>query len=907
MPKQFLSFLKYLETILLLSAIITMFIFLYRNLPIMSMWAFSDLLAFNHITEIHSFSSSWNSQFLGYRQETLTRASVLLLELFIRNDVISQKVYFLSILPLSVVTMYVFVRRYFKSYLSRIFSSALYAINPITIGEFVNGSVWMIIYALFPLMLHLLLKIYETDTIKNILIYGLCASILIGLSVGPIWILLWTFSPVPFVMLSNFPYFRKQKLKLYFKKSILILVFILIGFTLLLPTLYFVIFIQPFAFRPQSTASYFKDIEYCYSKATPLRLLMLAGNAGSPMDLLGYNNFTWWTISGMVIPIISFIPLINLKNSKHFFDLMLCSITCLIILFIFLTYGEITYPLFSIFTFLFSSRNPKYLMYSLSFCISFLFGRGLDVLFNLIKKAKSMDKKVKNLTFFLTLILVSISLIIYMYPTWNGDMGLGKRRNPYVVPQSYYEIASIIKERNSENDFHRVLWLPYTYQTQTRIVNTIQHFGAKLGQDVLNFSTVDFVEDFFRRIEYNNLENFSMITALFNIKYIVIDKTQNSTEPINVYKSYGTPFIKGNPELFDRFINKQHEFLKIYETNEFTIYQNTFHIPYLSIVNSTNLMEKTESYNQTNLILNGDFSENTTYWRIWIYPEDSILILNNETLTPSLLVLKSPKNVYNSVLTQKISNIIPGYQYKLSVWMKTENSRGSHVKIAWFNRDYNLTERDALRHDVLKTVIKENGSWLQFEDIFIAPKNATTAVVYLVAGPAINSSLNAKTLFANASIKKLKSPIEQIFTYQFYNKTLYLIGNLNETLFNPITNYYKDKSTFTFKVEITEPSFITMAESYNQEWVAYANKQKLTHVRAIGWANGFFISEPGKYEIKIKFKPQDCRNLMISIWLTAWSIVISTLIACTAYLAYSHTKSKHLLQKLKQKLKTKKT
>jgi hypothetical protein len=688
------------------------------------MWAFSDLPVFNHAATIQAILSSWNSQFLGFHQEAPLDIPIptLLLGILIRNDVITQKLFFLSILPLSVITMYIFVQNYFKSFLSKVFSSLLYAINPVTIGEFINGSIWMMAYALFPLVLYLLFKIYEDRAAKNIALYGLCASILIGLSAASLWILFWIFLPIPFAMFFKFFYTPKAQLMLFLKRSIFIFVFILIGLILLLPTVCSAVFIQSSAFRPQSIESYFKHVKYCYSKATPLNLLRLAGNAGSPMDALDYNEFNWWAIPSVIIPIIAFIPLINRKSLKCFFDLTLYLVICLVILFIFLTYEEITYSLFVKLPFLFSLRNPKHLMYSLAFCESFIFGKGLDTLFNLIQKSKFLNKS-KNLASFFLLIVISSSLAVYAYPIWSGDMGLSKvRGDSYVVSQSYYEIASILKKRNDNNDFYRVLWLPYTYETQIRIVNTIQHFGTKLGQDILNTPSVEFVKNLFRKIEYDDQENFSEILALFNIKYVIVDKTQKLTDPITVYTQYDTPFIKGDPELFERFISKQNEFLKISETSEFSIYQNSFYMPYLSIVPLTEL---------------------------------------------------------------------------------TKN----------------------------------------------APE-----------------------------MKKLRSPTEQLFVYQSEYKTLYFIGNPSENSFNPINHYCRDKSTIIFKVSITKPSFITMAESYDERWVAYANGQKLSHWRACGWANGFLIPAAGEYEVEILFQPQDARNLMINVWLAAWGVTVAALV-----------------------------
>jgi len=722
--------IKVRDFLILPSIICLIFVFLYRNLSIESMWSFSDLLAFNRATFIDTFLSSWTFQFLGYHHEKPLQTFQFLLQLLIENDVIAQKIFFLSFLPIAFMAMYIFVRNCLKSFWSRLFSSFLFSLNPLTVGEFVNGSTWMISYAIFPLILYFLLRIFDARATRDAILYGLCISILISLSEGPLWALLCIFSPIFFTIFSKLLGAPEISLKRLFKVSILVFTFILIGFALHLPKIHNTLFLQQLLLQPQFIASYLEDIKFCYSKAVPQNLLRLAGNAGSPMGALGYNNIAWWTILGIVIPMIAFIPLINRKKEMFSFDLSFSLMVCLITLFIFLTHERITYPLFLKFPALFSLRNPKNLMYPLAFGLSFLFGRGLDDLLNLAKKFESRKR------FFIQLLLIIIvgsSLVTYVcYPLLGGDMGLGKvRGDSYIVPASYYKAINVLRENSEGAEFYRVLWLPYTYQVQTRIVNVVSHFGARLGQTTLPTPNTEFVEDLFRRIERNEYENFSEAIALFNIKYIVIDRTQRSAKPLKVYKEYGTPFISGNPELFNNFICKQNKFLKIYEDNDFIIYKNNFCIPHLSVVEISKLTEK----------------------------------------------------------------------------------RG------------------------------DNGSEI-----------------------------------------KLRSLIESLFTFQSEGKILYFIEKqkLDGNFFKPVI-YSRDKSTLTFKVNITEPSIIVMAESYHIDWVAYANGQVIPHLRAVGWANGFLISKPGEYNITIKFRPQNNRDLMISAWLVMWGTVITAFCCAFVY------------------------
>ncbi|MEM4680607.1 MAG: hypothetical protein QW038_02320 [Nanopusillaceae archaeon] len=621
--------------------------------------------------------------------------------------------------------MYIFTRKYFKSFSSKFFSSFLYSFNPTTIGEFINGSTWMITYALSPLIFYSVIKTYEARSLKNIILYCLLVSILIGLLAGPLWIIIFSILPIPFIMLYNFLCMYDKNLSTFIKKSFLLIAFIILGLILLLPTIYNSLYLKNSAFRAQSIEDYFRNINYCYSKATPLNLLRLAGNAGSPMDMLGYNKINWWSIFGLIIPIIIIIPLLQ-KSRINCLDLVIYIMIFIIILFIFLTHKKVTYTMFSMFPFLFSLRNPKYLMYPLAFCISFIFGRGIDTLHDFSIKNKLLNKRKKIVITFITATII-ISLLIYNFPIMNGRMGLID--DSYIIQKNYYDIINMLNERD-DNKSYMILWLPYTYKTQTRLVNNIRHFGIKLGQDVLNDPNLIFAEYLFKIIEKNNSVHFGEIISIFRIRYIVIDKTQNFTEPIRFYKQYNTPFIRGDPNLFNNFIKDQKKFSKIFENEFFIVYENELYLPYISIVNLDKLKKIEENH-----------------------------------------------------------------------------------------------------HIILDDSMKEN-----------------------------------------------KYLIRELLSYQYENNTIYLVDMRNIDSFRPIVNYSRDKSTFSFYINISEPSFLTFGESYHPGWIAYANGKELSHWKAFGWANGFLIEDVGKLKIEIKFKPQENRDLMINIWLFSWIIVISMLI-----------------------------
>jgi hypothetical protein len=107
------------------------------------------------------------------------------------------------------------------------------------------------------------------------------------------------------------------------------------------------------------------------------------------------------------------------------------------------------------------------------------------------------------------------------------------------------------------------------------------------------------------------------------------------------------------------------------------------------------------------------------------------------------------------------------------------------------------------------------------------------------------------------------------------------LGNLtyiSEEISN-ISEYTVTHGGYTFKINVSGPTFLILSESYHPSWKAYANEVELQHHVALGWANGFLIPAAGGYEIKILFQSQNTRNLLLSTWLAAWSITVSIVIA----------------------------
>ncbi len=834
-------------SIIVIAYTIAIFLFLYRNLDIGSMWSFSDLLPFDAQKRMDLFFGTWDSNMLGYPFISSSTPSVLLLfSMLITNDIIVQNTYYLSFIPLSFVTMYFLSKQLISSTTGRYFSSFLYALNPITIGEFYNGSVWMNIYVLSPLIILFTIKFLESKDLD--FSYGLIISIMIGLIYSTMWIVVWTILfPVILITLIKLIHELRIKNHIFLKRSVYLFFFILLGLALLLPSIDYVLFTKEKAFSEESVQSFFGDIRNNYRDATPANILRMAGNAGSPMDLFGYDKNSWWTIFGYVITIFMIYSILDSKFMKDSYYVSFLIIILITVIFMSLTYLQWTYGIFENFSFLFSLRNPKYIMYSFSLASSLLFGLGIHKF-----AANSIDPEKK----YLALFIILISLTIYSYPVWGGDMGL-RNKVTYTVPYYYSNTFDYLK---NDTEYYRVLWLPYTYSMQTRLANSIDHIGVKLGQNLFLSPSYKNIENLFLSIENNRTKNFAQKIGFFNVKYVIIDKnfipekqrefSRNFSDNIGIHYAYKAPFIHGSPEKFIGYINSIDGLEKIYENGNIIIYKNNYFVPYIFISNTSQRQEIIEK----NLINNSDFSNTTDYWRLWNV-KGGIISVPGQYMN----VINPDKK--NSIIITQGFNTTAGNKYEFSINMNS-SSNYTHAKIAWYDQFKNLSEEKVISHSVVKEFIYEDGE-KKYKETFISPKNAVFGVVFLVAGKTMTDQ-PAYSNFTNISVVEI-DPDKSIMSF-------------NKSDILPVENYDKNIGRLSFNIETNENKTLVLLESYNENWKAYIGDKELKHFEILNWANGFQIQGEEDGIVRIEYGPQKNRNNIILAWITGWIFVLALVV-----------------------------
>ncbi|MFX0136378.1 MAG: carbohydrate binding domain-containing protein [Candidatus Hodarchaeota archaeon] len=84
---------------------------------------------------------------------------------------------------------------------------------------------------------------------------------------------------------------------------------------------------------------------------------------------------------------------------------------------------------------------------------------------------------------------------------------------------------------------------------------------------------------------------------------------------------------------------------------------------------------------------------------------------------------------------------------------------------------------------------------------------------------------------------------------------------------------------YLIDLEFEDPTFVVLRESYHKDWkLSTQNSVKnenFIHFKALSWANAFYIPKTDRTTVKIEFKQQAMRDLLIKIWILSWLVIFS--------------------------------
>lgn len=283
-----------------------------------------------------------------------------------------------------------------------------------------------------------------------------------------------------------------------------------------------------------------------------------------------------------------------------------------------------------------------------------------------------------------------------------------------------------------------------------------------------------------------------------------------------------------------------------------------------------------------NLISNPSFEDALSNWKMddnVIMDDKFDMLLDNSIVFGGNYSLKvftdHSKSQYGwSWIRGNWIDVEEGEEYQSITHMKTENVNASHIILEAYDepndRVFQLAQVPSAKYG--------SSDWQICKYSFIVPQNTTKIRVVLNAGWSNQNGTLAVTWFDDVKLIPVESK---------YNTFNLPIENDNKL----VSWTEVDPTKHTLEVNASQSFMLSFSEAYDPLWVCYVNGERISSIPLYGVFNGFWINKTGQLDIVIEYEPQN--------WFyTGCAISITTFLACTAYLAYSYTKTKHLLQKL---------
>lgn len=502
------------------------------------------------------------------------------------------KMFLLLLIPSAMISMFYSSKIFVSSLTGRYLAAFVYAINPITIGEFISASPLLAFYAILPLVLYTFVRLLEakSDYWRNILQFSLTFSFAIILLIDsiimlPVWLSIITLIYFLTHRKNLFPLIRK--LSVAVSIIFVMLLPIVIGYSLPASELGETI-------SARGLSNPLGDVQYTYNRAHFLNLVKLAGNEGTHMAALGYNNPNQlWNITGLVIPIVAFSFLAFTKDVKKLYLLLsLLAIAIFILLFVWATKEHYTFSLFEGFPMLFTLRNPRKIMFVLSLAVSLLFAFGAT---HIISRIGTKLRR-KYISAVLVCVIMAL-LLAYNWPLFTNDLGMGQARPGFPgssqISENYIKIAEDL--HSLSYDEYRTIWLPMDVKTQYIVTGLETNSFLLPSGSGLTHSSPEYYNKLFNVLLNKETNEWGKWLSAVNVKYVVVNKLSDQQgEPILSGARWDTLYPMGDPLKYYDLLKGQADLVPVIDNENYAIFENleyssimtVYHISALEYVKS---------------------------------------------------------------------------------------------------------------------------------------------------------------------------------------------------------------------------------------------------------------------------------------------------------------------------------
>jgi len=533
---------------------------------------------------------AWQPVGLGFSDYTFPGRLVLsFLIALLRNDaLLAHNVYYLSLLPLTWLSLYVSTIHVIESRLARGMAALLFVMNPVAIGQFSGGSPELLLsYALIPVVALCLEKLGHVNA--SLLVFWVSASAMV-IAIGFSFYLSFLLVSIPLLVL---PLVSSAQSGFKYLARLPVLVFLSFAFALLLTaTLSFALLQSAIgsstetlsALRPGNTIySFLANIATTYRLAIPLSTLRLAGNLAASDFWLGYQTpGDPFNLAGFAIPLVAFAALLRKKSaSAYALSVGVLALAIISYLFLIRTFGPPRW-LFEHVPILVGARNPVPLMLVAAFAMSVLFGLSLDASLETDPAVRAQGHVFPRYALALTLVVGCLA--IYGWPFFTGDMGTARLYGGSVsVSSVYYDIGAWLGAHQTDKS-ERVLLLPY--DSGSRVAMGLMPLRVVEEQaDRSQNRYADFVFDAIVKGQANNLGS---LLAPLNVRYVVVNLDSRQEGAPNVYALYG-PYLYGSAQEYQKTLDGQSDLHRVFASPDFLVYENSQRMGQVVFFADTNL------------------------------------------------------------------------------------------------------------------------------------------------------------------------------------------------------------------------------------------------------------------------------------------------------------------------------
>lgn len=796
-----------------------------------------DSLAYRY-TEAFSL---WQSSAFGSSSLVSFHRFFILLFLFLSGSSGAGFLFFEVLLPLllSFFSIYFFLHRCIQTpRYANLLASLVYIVNPVVLATFNLGhSLYPFVF--LPWIMYFLVSFFESCRYKEMLMLTIFLALLFNVytSLFP--------SIILFIAVFSGVYLFTRKTKLV---HAMLYVKYVVGAGVLFFFLMSPYWLSLQYARSPVPESALGDYHWNYAEATADNIFRLAGNRGSIQQSLGYNDLNWWSMLGLMLPVLVFYLLLRRDFSPLVYSLLVSSLVIVSILFLFSNYvlGDF---LLTKFPYTATFRNSIKFQIPLAFLYATLLPISISALVPLFTV---YTQRWKRMLMWGAVACFIGAMLIYNWPYLNGYLGLDTRQS--FAPDTVFENISSWIHANDAG-VYRTLIVPYDHRTELHIQNQDPYiYSLKFNIDTSLMRYFNFIEG-----SFNATTELGRLLAPLTIKYVVVNKIVTLQDFPFFLKEY-------SPQLLEGILSKQKDMNKIYETDSFSVYENKAFVPLLYAVNelsrsdvplevlrrihpfSTAVTTMNENVSplplvylqdirSENLIDDASFESTVSEKQlgdccIGMPGKPNIAVSSSSDRVDGIASLNLTSRNHCACVSKKIRDFKNSGEYILTIGYKHISGLDPSYCI-WYSgcqmckQKVNITGTSSL--------------WQQYTTAFDADSCATDASLYFYANA--YPGIETMNLYDNVTLQRVMGSV-------------YSLGST-------VPNISFDKRSPTkYFVEVTnatEPFLLVFSERYHEGWRAYINGTKVPQGRHIAvnvYAQGWYIDAPGSYMIEIEYAPQ---------------------------------------------------